>query len=76
MTLHHSDETHAALLARVPEATGRDVREWLRVIADGPAFTRSDERAHWLQDEFELSHGGAKALAHEYDLQRAARRSS
>jgi len=72
----HSEETHAALLARVPAATGRDVREWLRLIDEGPSFSRSEERAHWLQDEYELSQGGAKALAHEYDVQRAARRNT
>lgn len=76
MTLHHSDATHAALLARVPDATGREVREWLKVIDDGPSFSRPDERTHWLQDEYALSLGGAKALAHEYDVQRAARRNA
>jgi len=52
------------------------VREWLRLIDEGPSFSRSEERAHWLQDEYELSQGGAKALAHEYDVQRAARRNT
>ena len=76
MSLHHSEETHAALLARVAAASGRDVREWLQIVEDGPAFTRVDERVHWLQDEHELPHGYATAIAHEFDKARAARRVS
>ena len=74
MAVHHSEETHANLLARVPQATGREVKEWFIVIEDGPSLTRFDERVHWLQDEHELPHGMAVAIVHEYDRQRAARR--
>ena len=76
MSMHHSEETHAALLARVESVTGRSVKEWLQVVEDGPAFTRLEERVHWLQDDHGLSHGHACAIAHEYDLARAARRVS
>ena len=74
MAVHHSEETQANLLARVPQATGRDVKEWCAEIEDGPSFTRFDERVHWLQDEHEIPHGMAVALVHEYDRKRAARR--
>jgi hypothetical protein len=74
MGVHHSEETHANLLARVPQATGRDLKEWFRTIEEGPSFTRFEERVHWLQDESDLGHGIAVAIVHEYDLQRAARR--
>ena len=57
MGVHHSEETHANLLARVPQATGRDLKEWFHCVEDGPSFTRFDERVHWLQDEHEVSHG-------------------
>ena len=76
MGVHHSEETHANLLARVPQATGRDLKEWFHCVEDGPSFTRFDERVHWLLDEHEVSHGLAVAIVHEYDRQRAARRSS
>jgi hypothetical protein len=74
MGVHHSEETHANLLARVPQATGRDLRQWFTTIEEGPSFTRFEERVHWLQDECELPHGIATAIVHEYDVQRAARR--
>jgi hypothetical protein len=73
-SLHHSDETHATLVSRLPEATGRDVNDWFHVVDEGPALTRFEERVHWLQDEFGLAHGYATAVIHEYDLNRAARR--
>lgn len=73
-SLHHSEETHANLVARLPEATGRTMNEWAQVMQDGPALTRFEERVHWLQDEYGLSHGYATAVVHEYDKMRAARR--
>ena len=76
MGVHHSEETHANLVARVPQATGRDMKTWFHVVEDGPSFTRFEERVHWLQDEHSISHGMAVAIVHEYDMQRAARRSS
>jgi hypothetical protein len=76
MTLHHSEETHANLLARLPTATGRGVKEWFQVVEEGPSFTRFDERVHWLQDEHGMPHGYATAIVHEYDKKRAARRTS
>ena len=72
MSVHHSEETYDNLVARLPQATGRDVKEWCQLVEDGPAFTRMDEKVHWLQDEY----GYAKAIIHECDRVRAARRVS
>lgn len=74
MTLHHSEETHQQLVARIPGATGRELQEWYRELEDGPAFSRFDDKVHWLQSEHGLSHGQATAVVHEYDKQRAARK--
>ncbi|MCU0266577.1 MAG: DUF4287 domain-containing protein [Actinomycetia bacterium] len=74
MTLHHSEETHANLVARVPGATGRELKDWFAIVQDGPSFTRFEDRVHWLQDEYDVSHGYATAIVHEYDKQKAARR--
>ncbi|MEZ5115271.1 MAG: DUF4287 domain-containing protein [Candidatus Nanopelagicales bacterium] len=74
MTLHHSEETHRQLVDRVPGATGRELQEWFRILEEGPAFSRFDERVHWLQDDYALSHGQATAIVHEYDKTRAARK--
>lgn len=73
MTLNHSEDTHRNLVARIPEATGRQMGEWFRTIEDGPPFLRFDERVTWLRGEYELSHGQATAIVHEHDLQRAHR---
>jgi hypothetical protein len=69
-----SEETHQNLLSRIPQCTGREVREWLRTVDDGPAFLRFDEKVSWLRSEHDLSYGHAKAIVHEYDLRRAARK--
>ncbi|MCX4660717.1 DUF4287 domain-containing protein [Streptomyces uncialis] len=69
-----SEETHRNLLARIPHCTGREVSEWLRTVEDGPAFFRFDEKVSWLRSEHDLAHGHAKAIIHEYDLRRAARK--
>ena len=55
MSVHHSDETYANLVARLPQATGRDVKEWCQVVEDGPSFSAPDETVHWLQDEHGLA---------------------
>lgn len=73
MSLHHSEETHQLLLARVPEATGRALAEWFRAIEDGPGLLRFDERVNWLRQEHDLPHGYATAIIHEHDRHRAAR---
>lgn len=70
-----SEETHRNLLSRIPQCTGRQVGDWLHNLDDGPALARFDERVNWLRGEHpELSYGYAKALVHEYDLRRAARK--
>jgi hypothetical protein len=69
-----SEETHRNLLSRIPDCTGREVREWLRTVDDGPAFLRFDEKVSWLRSEHDLSYGHAKAIVHEYDMRRAARK--
>jgi Domain of unknown function (DUF4287) len=68
-----SEETHRNLLSRIPHCTGREVRDWLRTVDDGPAFLRFEEKVSWLRSEHDLSYGHAKAIVHEYDLRRAAR---
>jgi Domain of unknown function (DUF4287) len=73
MSLHHSEETHQNLVARVPSVTGRELPEWFRAIEDGPAFLRFDDKVNWLRDEHGLAHGHATAIVHEHDKRRAAR---
>ncbi|MGI8698735.1 MAG: DUF4287 domain-containing protein [Mycobacteriales bacterium] len=74
MSLHHSAETHQSLLARIPEVTRRDLREWFRCLEDGPGLLRFEERVNWLQDEHELPHSYATAIVHEHDRRRMAAR--
>lgn len=74
MTLHHSEETHRQLVERIPTATGKDMSEWFTILEDGPALSRFDERVNWLRSEYDLSHGQATAVVHEYDKVRAARK--
>jgi hypothetical protein len=76
MSLHHSEETHQQLVARVPQATGRDLPEWFRALEDGPALLRFEERVNWLRDEHGIAHGHATAIVHEHDLRRAQRKTS
>lgn len=73
MSLHHSEETHRNLLARIPAATGRDVSTWLQLVDAGPSLPRCEERANWLRTEHNLPRAYASAIAHEFDLKRAAR---
>ncbi|MFD5034323.1 DUF4287 domain-containing protein [Streptomyces sp. NPDC058220] len=74
MSLVFSEETHRNLLSRIPQCTGREVSDWLRTVEDGPALFRFEEKVSWLRGEYGLAYGHAKALVHEYDLRRAARR--
>ncbi|WP_394431452.1 DUF4287 domain-containing protein [Streptomyces sp. SGAir0957] len=67
-------ETHRNLLARIPHCTGREVSDWLRTVEEGPCFLRFEEKVSWLRGEHDLAYGHAKAIIHEYDLRRAARR--
>ncbi|MFZ5851787.1 MAG: DUF4287 domain-containing protein [Actinomycetota bacterium] len=73
MSLHHSEETHQNLVARVPVATGRPLPEWFRELEAGPAFSRFDDKVKWLRDAHGLPHGYATAIIHEHDRTRAAR---
>ncbi len=73
MTLHHSQETHQQLLARVPGATGRALVEWFKELEQGPGLIRFEERVNWLRAEHDLSHGYATAIVHEHDRLRAQR---
>jgi hypothetical protein len=73
MSLHHSEETHQNLVARIPSATGRALPEWFKAVDAGPAFLRFEEKVNWLRDEHGLAHGHATAIIHEFDKQRAAR---
>ncbi|MBA3720732.1 MAG: DUF4287 domain-containing protein [Nocardioidaceae bacterium] len=73
MALHHSEETHQQLVARVPGATGKEFPEWFRCLEDGPSFSRFDDRVRWLREEYSLAHGHATAIVHEHDLRRSRR---
>jgi hypothetical protein len=73
MSLHHSEETHRNLVARVPEATGPGLPEWFSTLEDGPSFSRFEDRGNWLRDEYGISHGHATAIVHEHNLVRAHR---
>ncbi|MBV9484894.1 MAG: DUF4287 domain-containing protein [Frankiaceae bacterium] len=75
MSMPHSEDTHQSLLARIPEATGRDLPSWFACLEDGPGLPRFDERVTWLRDEHSLPHGYARAIVHEHDKRRAANRS-
>ena len=50
MSLTHSPEMHKNLIARIPIVTGRELREWFHRLESGPAFSRCQERAHWLAE--------------------------
>ncbi|MEO3976349.1 DUF4287 domain-containing protein [Streptomyces sp. CAU 1734] len=69
-----SEETHRNLLSRIPQRTGREISDWLRTVENGPSLFRFEEKVSWLRSEHELSYGHAKAIIHEYDLRRAARK--
>lgn len=69
-----SDETHQSLLARIPDATGRDLSAWYATLEDGPALLRFEERVGWLRDEHNLPHAYAQAIVHEHDRRRSAMR--
>ncbi|MEU3600217.1 DUF4287 domain-containing protein [Streptomyces sp. NPDC006798] len=69
-----SEETHRNLLSRIPHCTGREISEWLHTVEEGPSLVRLEEKVSWLRSEYALSYGHAKAIIHEYDLRRAARK--
>ncbi|MBB4929755.1 hypothetical protein F4561_000575 [Lipingzhangella halophila] len=73
MSVTHSPETHALLLARIPSVTGRDLHEWFDHLEKGPGLTRCSERTNWLADEHGISHGYAQAIVQEYDRRRRNR---
>lgn len=74
MTLHHSEETHQLLVDRVPNATGKALKDWFEIVDRGPSLARFEERVNWLRDEYDLPHGYATAIIHELDLTNAHRR--
>jgi hypothetical protein len=74
MTLHHSPETHQSLCQRIPQATGREMSEWLRRLDDGPSLIRPDERINWLVGEHGVPRAYATAIVHEHERRRAAAR--
>jgi hypothetical protein len=73
MSVAHSPETHAQLIARIPTVTGRNLHEWFDRLEQGPALARCQERATWLADEHGISDAYARALVHEYDRSRRNR---
>jgi hypothetical protein len=48
--------------------------EWFKLMNDGPSFLRFDDRVRWLCGEYEIAHGHATAIVHEWDLTKAHRR--
>ena len=40
MSMPQSEETHQSLLAKIPEATGRDLPSWLASLEQGPTLLR------------------------------------
>jgi hypothetical protein len=75
MSQTFSEETHRNLLSRIPTRTGHEISEYLRSLEDGPALLRFEEKVDYLRREHEeLSSGYARALVHEFDLRRAARK--
>jgi Domain of unknown function (DUF4287) len=73
LSLTHSPEMHQNLINRIPIVTGLQLREWFNRIESGPAFLRRNERAQWLSDEHDISHGYASAIVHEYEVRRRTR---
>ena len=49
MSLHHSEQTHRNLLARLPDVTGRALTDWFHEVDAGPALLRFEERVNWLR---------------------------
>ncbi len=74
MSLHHSEETHRQLVERIPSVTGKDLKEWFSTLENGPSLLRFDEKVNWLRDQFDIAHGHATAIVHEFDKKRAARK--
>ena len=74
MSVEFSEQTHRNMIDRIPQATGRELSDWLRTVDEGPALFRFEEKVSWLRHEHNLAYGHAKAIIHEYDLRRAARR--
>lgn len=68
--MNNSPETHQNLIDRVLHVTGKPLREWLQTLEDGPSFPRTNERAAWLRDEYDLAPGFAEAIVHEHELKR------
>ncbi|MFF3215164.1 DUF4287 domain-containing protein [Streptomyces sp. NPDC002886] len=74
MSVEFSEQTHRNMIDRIPRSTGRELSDWLRTVEDGPSLVRFEEKVSWLLGAHELSYGQAKAIIHEHDLRRAARK--
>ena len=72
--MHHSPQTHANLLVRIPEVTGQALEHWFACLEQGPGLLRAEDRARWLSDEHTLPAAYAAALVDEHDLRRSALR--
>lgn len=68
--MHQSAHTHQQLIDRVEQVTGKPLKAWLQTLEDGPSFTRTNERAAWLRDEYNLAPGFAEAIVLEHELKR------
>ncbi len=74
MAQHPSPETHAQLLEKIPQVTGKGLKHWFACLESGPGLLRFEERVGWLRDHCGLPHGFASAIVHEADLRRRALR--
>lgn len=74
MSLNHSPETQRNLVSRIPEVTGKGLREWFECIDNGPAFLRPEEQISWLADEHDLPRRYASAIVRERASRRAEAR--
>lgn len=72
--MHHNPQTHAGLLARIPEVTGQGLSHWFACVEAGPNLLSAEQRAHWLSDEHTLPAAYAAAIVDEHDRRRLASR--
>ncbi|MBY6204533.1 DUF4287 domain-containing protein [Halomonas denitrificans] len=58
------EEQAAAMLANLPEKTGKSIDQWSRLVAKSGA-TKHGEIVKWLKTEHGVTHGYASLIAHQ-----------
>lgn len=58
------DEMAAAMIANLPEKTGKDLNAWLKVVK-ASKLTKHGEVVKWLKSEHGVTHGFANLIAHK-----------